>query len=73
LNGRVSGQRYSQEQRERIVQEVERLRAQGMPISAALKSWSPSVDFLSLEGREEAQGQDSSNSLLPSEEERSWL
>ena len=36
LTGRVSGQRYSREQKERIVTEVEKLKGQGISVCAAL-------------------------------------
>lgn len=37
LTGRVSGQRYSREQKERIVSEVEKLKGQGISVCAALR------------------------------------
>lgn len=55
LTGRVSGQRYSREQKERIVSEVEKLKGQGICVCAALRqlgiprstyySWSKHTGF----------------------------
>jgi len=72
LSGRISGQRYSQEQRERIVQEVEQLRTQGIPICAALKKLRvPRSTFYHWRGQgEKPRGKTPRNSLLPCEEEK---
>jgi len=72
LSGRVSGQRYSREQRERIVQEVEGLRAEGVPISGALKKLAvPRSTFYHWKGQAESyRAKARPNSLLPCEEEK---
>lgn len=72
LSGRLSGQRYSQEQRERIAQEVEQSRADGIPISALLKRLGvPRSTFYHWKAHAEAsRGKTPPNSLLPCEEEK---
>jgi len=72
LSGRKSGQRYSQEQRERIVHEVKGLKAEGVPVSAALKKLGvPRSTFYHWKSQGEAfRDKNPPNSLLPCEEEK---
>jgi putative transposase len=72
LNGRVSGQRYSREQRERIIREVEKLRVGGMTISGLLKKLGvPRSTFYHGKSQGEVLRRKAPpNSLLPCEEEK---
>jgi putative transposase len=72
LSGRKSGQRYSQEQRERIVEKVEQSRAEGISISALLEKLGvPRSTFYHWKNQgEAATGKTPPNSLLPCEEEK---
>jgi len=72
LSGRKSGQRYSREQRERIVQEVEKSRSEGVSICALLEKLSvPRSTFYHWKSQGGAvRGKTPPNSLLPCEEEK---
>lgn len=72
MNGRVSGQRYSREQRERIIREVEKLRVGGMTISGLLKKLGVhrSTFYHWKSQREASRRKPPPNSLLPCEEEK---
>ena len=72
LNGRVSRQRYSREQRERIVREVEELGAEAMPISVVLKRLGvPCSTFYHWKSqRQVSRRKTPPNSLMPCEEEK---
>jgi putative transposase len=72
LSGRRAGQRYSQEQLEGIVQEVEKLRAEAIPISVALKKLGvPRSTFYHWKNQREASRRKTPpNSLRPCEEEK---
>lgn len=72
LNERKFGQRYSQEQRERIVHEVKKLKTEGIRVSAVLKKLGvPRSTFYHWKNQGEAsRGKNPPNSLLPCEEEK---
>jgi len=72
LSGRKPGQRYSQGQRERIVCEVERLKAEGLGVSEVLKKLGVARStFYHWKILQEAPvGKTRPNSLLPCEEEK---
>ncbi len=72
LTGRQSGQRYSQEQKERIIGEVDRLKDDGMSVSEILKQLGvPRSTFYSWRDRQESNRRPQPvNSLLETEEEK---
>lgn len=72
MSGRKSRQRYSPEQRERIVQEVEKCRAEGIPIRVVLEKLGvPRSTFYHWKSQGEAvTAKTPPNSLLPCEEEK---
>lgn len=72
MNGRVSGQWYSREQRQRIVEEVEKRRAEAMPVSVVLKKLGvPRSTFYHWKSQREASGRKAPpNSLRLCEEEK---
>ncbi len=72
LTGRTPGRRYSLEQRRRIVETVERLREEGVTITASLRRPAfPRSTFCHWKGQTEKRGgKTPPNSLLPCEEEK---
>lgn len=72
LIGREFGERYSQEQKEGIVQAVQRLKNEGVPIADALRQLGvPRSTYYYWKGRNEKRSHRTPpNSLLPCEEEQ---